>query len=41
MHDNADQDEQHTTDDPDAPATGGKITVPMQPRYGPRPGHLT
>ena len=45
MHDNSDSDEQHTTDEPDStgttPATRDGPSVPMQPRHGPRPGHLT
>ena len=44
-HDNSDADEQHTTDDPDtteaSPAIRDGPLVPMQPRHGPRPGHLT
>ena len=44
-HDNADPDEQCTTDDPNAAETGSPTregtSVPMVPQHGPRPGHLT
>ena len=44
-HDNTNTDEQYTTDETDStgagsPARGG-LSVPMLPRHGPRPGHLT
>lgn len=45
IHNDADADEQHTTDEPDqtetTPSTRDDPSVPMQPRHGPRPGHLT
>jgi hypothetical protein len=45
MHDNTDTDEQYTTDESDttgdAPPIRDGLSVPMQPRHGPRPGHLT
>ncbi|SMP00497.1 hypothetical protein SAMN06265347_1011 [Halobellus salinus] len=43
-HDNADTDEQYTTDNPDATEadspTRDDLSVPMAPRHGPRPAHL-
>jgi hypothetical protein len=44
-HDNTNTDEQYTTDDTDSTEAGsstrGGLSVPMLPRHGPRPAHLT